>query len=197
MSFETADEVDVWLLNNPTRTSGALHLTIQNAAVISYGIQTNSTPVARRGDYEDPTFKFQIPLQLAAEREIARTILADPQFVWDVALKKFPQPVPEATSVAGTAGPTFFLAIAMFGFVFQISSLVTEKELKLRQAMSMMGLYESAYWLSWITWEAMLTFLSAFLTTLFGLMFQLDFFKHNNFAVLFLVFFLFQINLVN
>ncbi|MFZ8272512.1 hypothetical protein ACO1K0_14180, partial [Staphylococcus aureus] len=30
----------------------------------------------------------------------------------------------------------FFLAIAMFGFVFQISSLITEKELKLRQAMT-------------------------------------------------------------
>lgn len=75
MSFETPDDVDVWLLNNPTRASGALHHTVQNATVISYGIQTNSTPVARRGDYEDPTFKFYIPLQLAAEREIARSLI--------------------------------------------------------------------------------------------------------------------------
>lgn len=42
---------------------------------MTYGIQTNSTPVARRGTYEDPTFKFQIPLQVAAEREMARLIL--------------------------------------------------------------------------------------------------------------------------
>lgn len=99
---------------------------------------------------------------------------------------KFPQLLPNTTSAGGKAGPTFFLAIAVFGFVFQISSLVTEKELKLRQAMSMMGLYESAYWLSWLTWEAMVTFLSALLTALFGIMFQLDFLKHNNFIVLFL-----------
>ena len=32
-----------------------------------------------------------------------------------------------------TVGPAFFLATAMFGFVFQMSSLITEKELKLRQ----------------------------------------------------------------
>ncbi|KAJ0780883.1 hypothetical protein HanPI659440_Chr06g0242851 [Helianthus annuus] len=38
----------------------------------------------------------------------------------------------------------------MFGFVLQISSLIVEKELKLRQAMAMMGLYDTAYWLSWL-----------------------------------------------
>lgn len=42
----------------------------------------------------------------------------------------------ETFSAVGTSGPTFFLAIAMFGFVFQISSLITEKELKLRQVFS-------------------------------------------------------------
>lgn len=47
--------------------------------------------------------------------------------------KEFAHPATETFSAVGTAGPTFFLAIAMFGFVFQISSLVTEKELKLRQ----------------------------------------------------------------
>lgn len=51
---------------------GALHFTERNGTVISYGLQTNSTAVARRGQYEDPIFKFQIPLQIAAEREIAR-----------------------------------------------------------------------------------------------------------------------------
>lgn len=126
----------------------------------------------------------------------------------------------------------------MFGFVFQISSLVTEKELKLRQviaftvlhcqntvsliwifdspscyfpwpivlrtricellqAMSIMGLYESAFWLSWLMWEALLTLLSALFTVLFGMMFQFDFFLHNSFPILFLVFFLFQLNMVS
>lgn len=163
MSFRTASEVDDWLFNNPMRCPGALHFVDRNATVISYGIQTNSTPVETRGRYEDPTFKFQIPLQLAAEREIARSLIGgiiciivftwmrspifflslnmlfmiltcpDPNFNWVVGLKEFAHPPGELFSAVGTMGPTFFLAIAMFGFVFQISSLVTEKELKLRQ----------------------------------------------------------------
>ncbi|XP_072998676.1 ABC transporter A family member 2-like [Typha latifolia] len=196
-SFRTPDEVDVWLLSDPMRCPGALHFTERNSTVISYGIQTNSTPVARRGTFEDPTFKFQIPLQIAAEREIARSLIGDPSFSWVVGLKEFAHPATETFSAVGTAGPTFFLAIAMFGFVFQISSLVAEKELKLRQAMSIMGLYESAYWLSWLTWEAFLTLLAALFTVLFGMMFQFNFFLHNSFAVLFLVFFLFQLNMLS
>lgn len=38
-------------------------------------------------------------------------------------------------SAIETAGPPFFLSIAMFGFVFQLTSLVQEKELKLRQVL--------------------------------------------------------------
>lgn len=57
------------------RCPGALHFTEMNTTVISYGIQTNSTPANRRGHYEDPTLKFQIPFQIAVEREIARSLI--------------------------------------------------------------------------------------------------------------------------
>ncbi|XP_020104901.1 ABC transporter A family member 2-like [Ananas comosus] len=197
ISFRNSDEVDAWLLSDPMHCPGVLHFVERNATVISYGIQTNSTAVARRGTYEDPTFKFQIPLQIAAEREIARSLIGDPNFSWMVGFKEFAHPATQTFSAVGQAGPTFFLAIAMFGFVFQISSLVTEKELKLRQAMSIMGLYDSAYWLSWLTWEAFLTLIAALFTVLFGMMFHFDFFLHNGFAVLFLLFFLFQLNMLS
>ncbi|KAJ4974684.1 hypothetical protein NE237_007858 [Protea cynaroides] len=196
LSFGTPNEVNDWLLNEPMRCPGALHFVEYNSTIISYGLQTNSTSVAKRGQHEDPTFKFQIPLQIAAEREIARALIRDPNFSWVVGLKEFAHPAIDTLNAVGTIGPTFFLAIAMFGFVFQISSLVTEKELKLRQAMSIMGLYESAYWLSWLTWESLITLLSALFTVLFGLVFQLNFFLNNSFAVVFLVFFLFQFNMV-
>ncbi|KAK2995142.1 hypothetical protein RJ640_010569 [Escallonia rubra] len=195
-SFGTSSEVDDWLFNDPMRCPGALHFIDRNATVISYGIQTNSTPLAKRGNFEDPTFKFQIPLQIAAEREIARSLIGDSNFIWDVSFKEFAHPAVEMFSAVGTVGPTFFLAIAMFAFVFQISSLITEKELKLRQAMAMMGLYDTAYWLSWLTWEGVITLLSSLFTVLFGMMFQFDFFLNNNFAVVFLLFFLFQLNML-
>lgn len=56
-----------------------------------------------------------------------------PNFSWDVSLKEFAHPAVEIFSAMDSIGPTFFLATAMFGFVLQFSSLVTEKELKLRQ----------------------------------------------------------------
>ncbi|KAH7859151.1 hypothetical protein Vadar_032243 [Vaccinium darrowii] len=196
MSFRTPSEVDDWLFSNPMTCPGALHFSVRNATVITYGIQTNSTSVEKRGHYEDPTFTFQIPLQIAAEREIARSLIGDPNFSWVVNLKEFAHPAVASFSAVATVGPTFFLAIAMFGFVFQISSLITEKELKLRQAMTMMGLYDTAYWFSWLMWEGMITLISSLLTVLFGMMFQFDFFLHNSFGVVFLFFFLFQLNMI-
>lgn len=50
----------------------------------------------------------------------------------------------ELFSALDTVGPTFFLATAMFGFVFQMTSLITEKELKLRQVMDLKQLYVNA-----------------------------------------------------
>ncbi|KAL5724972.1 ATP-binding cassette sub- A member 2 [Ranunculus cassubicifolius] len=194
--FRTPAEVDDWLFRDPMRCPGVLHFVERNATVMSYGIQTNSTTVVKRGHFEDPTLKFQIPLQIAAEREISRFLIGDPNFSWIVAFKEFAHPAEQTFSSVGSIGPTFFLAIAMFGFIFQIGALVAEKELKLRQAMSIMGLYDSSYWLSWLIWEALIGFLSSLFTVLFGMMFQFDFFLHNNFAVVFLVFFLFQINMI-
>ncbi|KAK9040034.1 hypothetical protein V6N11_015214 [Hibiscus sabdariffa] len=195
-SFRTTGDVDEWLFNNPMHVPGALHFSELNGSVISYGLQTNSTAMRRRGQYEDPTLKFQIPLQVAAEREIARSLIGNPNFGWTVEFKEFAHPAEESFSAIATVGPTFFLAIAMFSFVFEIGSLVSEKELKLRQAMTMMGLLDSAYWLSWLTWEAFMTLLSSLFIVLFGMMFQFDFFLNNSFSVLFFTFFLFQLNMV-
>lgn len=57
----------------------------------------------------------------------------DPSFRWTVEFKEFAHPAMQRLETIATVGPTFFLAIAMFSFVFQIGSLVSEKELKLRQ----------------------------------------------------------------
>ncbi|CAN1262525.1 ABC transporter A family member 2 [Linum perenne] len=195
-SFRSTEEVDAWLLANPSHSPGALHFTQVSNATIRYGIQTNSSAVPKRGRTEDPTFKFQIPLQIAAEREIARFVIGDPNFRWTVGLIEYAHPADEFFSSLVAVGPAFFLAFAMFGFVLQITALVTEKELKLRQAMSTMGLYDSAYWLSWVIWEGIIALFSALFLVIFGMMFQFDFFKKNSFAVVFLVFFLFQVNMI-
>ncbi|RZC72126.1 hypothetical protein C5167_035370 [Papaver somniferum] len=92
-------------------------------------------------------------------------------------------------------GWVFLLAITMFPFISQIGSLVAERELKLRQAMSMMGLYQSAYWLSWLVWDTVMICIASLLTIIVGLISRFDFFVKNSFVVLFLTFFLFQFSM--
>lgn len=71
---------------------------------------------------------------------------SDTKFSWNVEIKEYAHPTGDMNKNKGdendvgdgdgktnSMNATFFLAMAMFGFVFQISSLVTEKELKLRQ----------------------------------------------------------------
>ncbi|KAH7847609.1 hypothetical protein Vadar_028082 [Vaccinium darrowii] len=201
-SFDTKKEVDEWLFNNPMRCPGVLHFQEKSATVIGYGIQTNSTQVDKRGQFEDVTFKYQIPLQIAAEREIARSFIGGPNFgSWVVGLKEFAHPAIFASGFSWTkvllpsAGPLFLLAITIFPFVFQISSLVTEKELKLRQAMTIMCLYDTAYWLSWLVWETTFALLLSLVTVLLGRIFRLPLFLSNSFLIVFPVFFLFQISM--
>ena len=62
--------------------------------------------------------------------------ISDPNFNWIVGLKEFAHPRMEFSSSLDVMIPPFFLAVAMFGFVFQMGSLVTEKELKLRQVLT-------------------------------------------------------------
>lgn len=63
--------------------------------------------------------------------------------------------------------------------------------------MFIMGLYDSAYWLTWLTWDGFLTLVSVILLLLFGMMFQFNFFLKNSVVIVFLLFFLFQFNMVS
>ncbi|CAO2818609.1 unnamed protein product [Amaranthus hypochondriacus] len=201
-SFRTPEEVDDWLFSNPLRCPGALHILQKGPTLLSYGLQVNSTTTAKRGTYEHPISKFQIPLQIATERELARSLLADQNFSWTAGVKGFPHHAATDAGASSTddyaiLAPLFLFTVAMFPFVFQLNSIVLEKELKLRQAMNIMGLYDSAYWLSWLIWESFIILIASLCTVFSGLMFQFPFFLHNSFAVLLFIFVLFQLNMTS
>ncbi|KAJ1550934.1 ATP-binding cassette sub- A member 1, partial [Nowakowskiella sp. JEL0078] len=88
-------------------------------------------------------------------------------------------------------GPTFFFSCVMFIFINVLSLVVTEKELKLRQGMEIMGLLPSSYWVSHYISQTLLVLIASLLTVLIGIMFQFEVFLHTHFAVAFLTFFLF------
>ncbi|KAL3528376.1 hypothetical protein ACH5RR_007698 [Cinchona calisaya] len=124
-------------MDNPMRCPGALHFSETNSKEIRYGIKINSsssnTKIGRQ--IEDPIFKFQVPLQYAASREISRSFIGDPNFGFDVGVKEFAHLARKIDSSDKDDDESFqalfFLAISMFGFTFQIHHLVLEKELKL------------------------------------------------------------------
>ncbi|KAI8553323.1 hypothetical protein RHMOL_Rhmol05G0006300 [Rhododendron molle] len=61
------------------------------------------------------------------------------------ALKWYMYSTDEVEMIFQSIAEIFSLAVAWFRFVFQISSVAVGKEHKLRQAMTMMGLYDSAW----------------------------------------------------
>lgn len=80
IGFANPDAADEHLLANPMRIPAAIHFDERADDVIAYGIQSNSTAKSVRGIYENPNFKFQIPLQAAAEREIVRFLVGSKFF---------------------------------------------------------------------------------------------------------------------
>lgn len=78
----------------------------------------------------------------------------------------------------------------------QLSGVVGERETKIVQSLHTMGMYRSAYWLSWIIWESIFALLVTLLTIAFGAAVQIDFFKKNSFGNTFFVLWLFQLAMV-
>ncbi|KAI9098683.1 hypothetical protein DFS34DRAFT_618514 [Phlyctochytrium arcticum] len=111
----------------------------------------------------------------------------------DITLKDWPLIPPEKTSdtIVQNLGPVFFFCSEMVIFINVLNLIVSEKEAKLRHGMQMMGLKTSVYWFSHFLSNSLLIAIGAFVTTVFGLMFQFFAFKKTNFGVLFITFFLF------
>lgn len=74
----------------------------------------------------------------------------------------------------------------------QLASVVSEREQGLRQALTTSGMLDSAFWVSWLVVEASISVLFSLLIIAFGAAFGFAFFLNNSFAIIFLLFLLFQ-----
>lgn len=88
--------------------------------------KSNSTVKYFKGDFQDPTTFFQIPLMNAVAREAAWGALlrkspdATPSFSWRPQLLSFPHPYLQSQSLLGGVLAAFIFAALMFGFVTQV-----------------------------------------------------------------------------
>lgn len=81
------------------------------------------------------------------------------------------------------------------GFV-QMTGLIGERETKVTQALTTIGMMRSSYWLSWMVWEVLLAFFVTLISMAFGAICQIDFFLKNSFGNVFFTLFFFQLAMV-
>jgi len=89
--------------------------------------------------------------------------------------------------------PIVFFCISMVIFVHLLSSVVSEKETKVRYSMEMMGLKRSVYWTSWAILYLIYYALNTIVTIIMGKLFGYSFFVKTDAMVLFVLFFLYGI----
>jgi uncharacterized membrane protein YhaH (DUF805 family) len=77
-----------------------------------------------------------------------------------------------------------------------MTAILSERETKVTQALYTMGMMRSAYWWSWITWEAVMALVLSLIAIAFGSAIQIDFFLNNSFGLIFLTLFMFQLAMV-
>ncbi|KAI8894545.1 hypothetical protein BC833DRAFT_604469 [Globomyces pollinis-pini] len=116
----------------------------------------------------------------------------------DVQLKDWPL-IPAsklADSIVQQLGAVFFFCSEMIIFINVLNTIVSEKELKLRHGMEVMGLKPSVYWLSHLLSNSLLVFVNAVFSSIWGLIFGFEAFKNTNFVILVITFFLFGESMV-
>ncbi|KAH3757745.1 ABC transporter [Pelomyxa schiedti] len=109
-----------------------------------------------------------------------------------------PQPEPRFPSfdVVASFGGVWFYLPPMITFFMVLNEIVMEKESRIRLGMSMMGMKN---WVYWLTWFGVGTFFMAVMTLVLqfsGMACLFDFFTNSNFFAVFLLFFLFGLSFV-
>jgi len=166
---------------------------------LQYVIQSNGTVKYFRGAFQDLNTFFEVPFASAVARESARAALlaagAPPRVAralrWSPRLAPFPHPALASADIIGGVLSAFLFAALMFGFVTQMGNIAGEKELGLRQALRTMGMRDSAYWLSWLVFDAAFALVTSLLVVAFGLTLRFEFFQRNDLALVLTLFWLF------
>ena len=95
----------------------------------------------------------------------------------------------QPSSVTSSLGPLFFFLPPMILTFIALYKIVQEKEKQLRLGMNLMGLKDSAFWISWLVTIQAFNILLTLILIGFGAAFQFEVFLNTDFFVNFVVFF--------
>ncbi|XP_064399181.1 ABC transporter A family member 1-like isoform X2 [Halichondria panicea] len=95
-----------------------------------------------------------------------------------------------------TSATLFLFCAITFQFVMMMYNVVSEKDLKLRQGLKLIGLKDSVYWMSWAITGLIIAFLSTCILMASGYACQLKFFLNTNFVINFVLFLVYSSSMV-
>ncbi|KAL2915617.1 hypothetical protein HK105_204802 [Polyrhizophydium stewartii] len=184
-----------YTLQHPNTTTWGISFSQTSASPINiqYQVWFNATNTANSSDI----FGRDALAIVRGIDEAIITVLNDPTAMVKanigIALKDWPLIPPGrlSDSVVQQLGSVFFFCSEMIIFINVLNQIVTEKELKLRHGMEVMGLRPAVYWLSHLLSNTVLVLINALVTCLCGLAFGFKIFRNANFGVLLIMFFLF------
>jgi len=146
LGFETEAAMDTYLMKYPEFVQGGYIFSSPHANATTFMVQQNSTASNVRGVWKKPYMIFTLPMQVTASKAIATQIIrrvdATASFEdMNLYLQPFAHPPQNIASFEAQIAPLFLVACAMFPFSVQIAEVVSDRELKLRQALAAMGLH--------------------------------------------------------
>eukprot|EP01114_Cavostelium_apophysatum_P009754 TRINITY_DN2300_c0_g1_i1.p1 TRINITY_DN2300_c0_g1~~TRINITY_DN2300_c0_g1_i1.p1 ORF type:complete len:1800 (+),score=493.64 TRINITY_DN2300_c0_g1_i1:225-5624(+) len=202
-AFPNADAVDNFIFQNLNTTQGAYIFAFDGAPGdvgrnLSFTLQLNVSSAFWHGKEILQARYIYAPMSFAVERAILQQATKDTtEATLDINLIPFAHPEVLTTNVIGSNGPGWFFAVLMFNFVAGLGSIVMEKEMKLREIMKIMGLYDSAYWFTWFLTLSVYMTLTVFVLIAAGAAFQFNFFLKNDFGLYFFTLWLFGFTTVS
>lgn len=165
----------------------ALHRNKTREPPFSYTMAVNGTRECRAFGQlycNDPNRDMKAPLQTALDSAFLNVYGDLPNAKITASFSDFPHPlVRERPDVVRWYGTAFIYIAIIFGFVVQLSLIVEEKELHLRESMKLMGLTDTAYWISWFIYCTVMNTLNVLFLIICGHIFGLEFFTENAFGL--------------
>eukprot|EP00834_Sanchytrium_tribonematis_P006453 NODE_476_length_6991_cov_0.522635.p1 type:complete len:800 gc:universal NODE_476_length_6991_cov_0.522635:6392-3993(-) len=209
-SLSSESDLSDFVLNHPNQTLYGVQFFWQNTGStgdknIKYQIWYNAS-IAKNGTdiYGDQLVGFARTMDetiLSIAKNSFKADNLDQQLKIDLQLKDWPQPKPSndelSDRIVKSLGPLFFFCMQIAIFLGIINTLSTEKNMRLRNAMEMMGLKPSVYFSTWFITVLVMVFINALTTGLMGLICGFEFFKNCDFSIILVLYTLFGMAMVS
>jgi hypothetical protein len=101
----------------------------------------------------------------------------------------------QGADMVSSSGAFYFFFPPVITFVVVLMEIVREKDLKLRKSLLIIGLNNTAFWVSWLITSIVYAVLVSIILVVSGKICQFDFFNNTPFLITFFLFFLYNLSM--